>query len=89
MRAMTFTIGRGESDAIRVSDEYASTPHARITVYENRRVTVEDCGSLNGTFVDGERVYGPVEVGPLAIVRVGRTNVQVLQMLHTMANLIT
>lgn len=40
------------------------------------RVVVEDLGSTNGTTVDGERVDGPVDLAPDAVVQLGDTTVQ-------------
>lgn len=78
---IVLTIGRGEGDHIRVNDEYASTPHAKLTIYADRTVTVEDCGSTNGTFLDRVRVYAPTIAGPRSTIRVGRTDLKVMDLL--------
>ncbi|HEX2660741.1 MAG TPA: FHA domain-containing protein, partial [Polyangia bacterium] len=51
-------IGRSSSAALQLIDGKVSREHCRLTV-EGERVTVEDLGSQNGTFVNGERVRGP------------------------------
>lgn len=68
-----FVIGRGEQADYRVNDEYASSEHAIIRALGRGRFTIEDCGTTNGTWLNGERVWGPVELLPADVVRVGRT----------------
>jgi two-component system cell cycle response regulator len=48
-------IGRGQQVGIRIHDSEISRRHARLTV-EKGSVVVEDLGSTNGTFVNGEAV---------------------------------
>ncbi len=53
---VNFIIGRkGEGTSLVLEHKAVSTAHAAIT-FENRRFHVEDLGSSNGTFVDGERL---------------------------------
>jgi len=49
-------IGRDESAEVRITDDLASRLHAQLDVDPSGRLTVEDLGSSNGTFVRGERV---------------------------------
>ncbi len=49
-------LGRGKEADLRLDDGGASRAHARVSVGEDGRVTLEDMGSTNGTFVDGRRV---------------------------------
>lgn len=67
-------VGRGPgADWAFPDDEYLSQRHAMICVYGDGRVTIEDLGSVNGTFVNGQRVVAAVDVHPGDHVRVGRT----------------
>lgn len=50
----SYTIGRSASDIV-VSDPALSRNHARLMVTEDS-IVLEDLGSVNGTFVDGERI---------------------------------
>ena len=50
-------IGRSSSAALQLIDAKVSREHCRLTV-DGDRVTVDDLGSQNGTFVNGERVRG-------------------------------
>jgi len=49
-------IGRQRGVDLRIDDVGISRRHLRLTVDVERRVTVEDLGSRNGTWIDGERV---------------------------------
>ncbi|MCC5951551.1 MAG: FHA domain-containing protein [Acidimicrobiia bacterium] len=42
-------------------------------------VVVTDQGSANGTFVDGERITDPVVLGPGHVVRLGETELRIVQ----------
>jgi pSer/pThr/pTyr-binding forkhead associated (FHA) protein len=78
---LVLTIGRGDHDMIRVNDDYASSPHAKLTIYPDHTVTIEDCGSTNGTWLDKARVYGPTIAGPHSTIMVGRTQLKVMDLL--------
>ena len=70
------TIGRsGQNDVPLPDDEFASSAHARI---EPRRdgVWIEDIGSTNGTFVNGERVDGARRLQAGDVVRIGETDLR-------------
>jgi DNA-binding NtrC family response regulator len=49
-------IGRSAPADVVVADERLSRQHARFSLVEGESVTVEDLGSLNGTWIGGERV---------------------------------
>lgn len=49
-------VGRGKEVQVRVDDAGASREHARFLEMEDGTYVVEDMGSTNGTFVDGQRV---------------------------------
>jgi predicted Zn finger-like uncharacterized protein len=54
------TIGRSEAD-IALDDAEASREHAALEIRGNT-VLIEDLGSTNGTFVNGERIAAPTEI---------------------------
>jgi pSer/pThr/pTyr-binding forkhead associated (FHA) protein len=66
------TVGREQGAGLVVDDPGVSRLHARFTT-ERDRVAVEDLGSSNGTFVNGERISGPVELGAGDEVQLGGT----------------
>ena len=70
------TVGRLEDNDVVINDEYASRHHLRIVQHDDGSYTLTDCGSTNGTFVNGQRVYGDVKLLPNDIVRVGKTILQ-------------
>src|SRR5262245_64747159 len=68
-------VGRAKGNAVRVPSADVSRQHCRIEIKDGI-VTVEDLGSVNGTFVNGEqielkKVLRPgdrLEVGPVSFV---------------------
>ena len=65
-------IGRAESCAITVDDTYVSQHHARLFPRDGTWY-VEDLGSTNGTFLNDRRVAQAAEIHAGAVVRVGKT----------------
>jgi hypothetical protein len=51
-------LGRGDGADIRLEDAFASTRHARL-VAEGDVIVLEDLGSTNGTYLNGEPLRGP------------------------------
>ena len=54
------TLGRGANVDFRIDSSDISSQHARVG-YANGRFWIEDLGSTNGTFFEGERISGRVE----------------------------
>src|SRR5262245_50190130 len=68
-------IGRDGSTGLALDDESASRHHARVTA-QGEHAIVEDLGSTNGTFVNGQPVEGPRAVRPGDKIRVGLTVIE-------------
>src|SRR4051812_11875781 len=51
-------LGRGDQVDIQLEDSFASTSHARL-VSQGDVVVLEDLGSTNGTYLNGEPLRGP------------------------------
>jgi predicted component of type VI protein secretion system len=69
------TVGRsGDADLV-LADELVSRRHAQLTPSGSGAV-VEDLGSRNGTFVNGEAVHGPTHLVPGDQLQVGVTLVE-------------
>ncbi len=65
-------IGRAPDSTLVLTDDYASTRHARLYPQEGDWF-VEDLGSTNGTYLDRSKVNGPTQV-PLGVpIRIGKT----------------
>jgi pSer/pThr/pTyr-binding forkhead associated (FHA) protein len=68
------TLGRDKScDIPLVLDKYISRRHARLILERDKQIVLEDLGSTNGTFYNGERVVGKVELDNGDYFRTGRT----------------
>ena len=64
-------IGREDTD-LEIDDVELSRRHAVVRRFANR-LQVEDLGSTNGTFVDGDRIAEPTLLGGGAEIRIGMT----------------
>jgi hypothetical protein len=69
-------IGRGSDCQIRLDDDYSSTRHARVFPSEGQW-WVEDLGSTNGTYLDGQRVTHPMPAEIGGSIRIGRTTLNI------------
>lgn len=66
-----FVIGRGEEAQLRPNSDLISRRHCSIRI-AGSTVTVEDLGSRNGTFINGQKLAGPYEAKSGDILRVGQ-----------------
>lgn len=65
-------IGRGSDCQLILDDDYVSTRHARVVSTPNG-IYVEDLGSTNGTYVNGQRITAPTTITLADTVRIGKT----------------
>jgi hypothetical protein len=65
-------IGRADDSTLVLTDDFASSRHARLT-NRSGQWYVEDLGSTNGTYLDQQRVQGPLLVAPGQPIRIGQT----------------
>jgi pSer/pThr/pTyr-binding forkhead associated (FHA) protein len=66
------TIGRSSESGLVIRDDYTSTHHARLMLWDANWV-IQDLDSTNGTFLDGSRVVLPTAVPPGTPVTIGTT----------------
>lgn len=66
------TIGRSSESGLVIRDDYTSTQHARLMLWGDQWM-IQDLGSTNGTWHDGQRVSTPVPVLLGAPIKVGAT----------------
>jgi pSer/pThr/pTyr-binding forkhead associated (FHA) protein len=65
-------IGRGTDCQLILDDDYVSTRHARVVGTPNG-IYVEDLGSTNGSYVNGQRITAPTTITLADTVRIGKT----------------
>ena len=65
-------IGRGADCQLILDDDYVSTRHARVVSSPNG-IYVEDLGSTNGSYVNGQRITAPTTITLADTVRIGKT----------------
>jgi len=67
------TIGRSSESGLVIRDDYTSTHHARLMLWNDEWV-IQDLDSTNGTFLDGSRVTLPTPVPLGTPVTIGTTS---------------
>ena len=70
--AEQLTIGRSSESGLVIRDDYTSTHHARLMLWDENWV-IQDLDSTNGTFLGGARVTLPTAVPPGTPVTIGTT----------------
>jgi pSer/pThr/pTyr-binding forkhead associated (FHA) protein len=71
--AEQLTIGRSSESGLVIRDDYTSTHHARLMLWNDEWV-IQDLDSTNGTFLDGVRVTLPTPVPIGKPVTIGTTS---------------
>ncbi|GAA0395350.1 FHA domain-containing protein [Acrocarpospora corrugata] len=69
------TIGRATDATLVLSDDYASSRHARLFPQDGQWI-VEDLGSTNGTYLDRSKVTRPMPVPLGTPIRIGKTVIE-------------
>lgn len=75
-------IGRDASNAIAINDNEVSRKHARLT-FQGGKYVIEDLGSTNGTFVNGQRLVSSTVLKPGDVVSLGEQIVLMYEALST------
>lgn len=74
--AESIMIGREEGNDIVIKESHVSGHHAIITRH-GPRWQIRDLGSTNGTYVNGVRIEGPVDLVPGMKIRIGGVTFEV------------
>ena len=74
-------IGRDSTNEIVINDAEISRRHARMT-FQGGKYVLEDLGSTNGTFVNGQRLAGPRVLKAGEVVSFGEQIVMVFEAMH-------
>ncbi|MCR6513898.1 MAG: FHA domain-containing protein [Clostridium sp.] len=71
------SIGRTDDNTIILTDKYVSGKHARILV-KNNVLILEDLGSTNGTYLNGQKIQNKVKLFTRDEIRIGTAVFKVL-----------
>jgi class 3 adenylate cyclase/tetratricopeptide (TPR) repeat protein len=71
------SVGRGDDAGVVVDDPEISRAHA-VFAATPLGLEIQDLGSLNGTWVNGERITSPTLLAPGDAVKIGTTRIEVL-----------
>jgi len=74
-------IGRDSTNEIVINDAEISRRHARLT-FQGGKYVLEDLGSTNGTFVNGQRLAGPRVLKSGEVVSFGEQIVMIFEATH-------
>lgn len=77
LSAGTYVIGRSETCDVVIESGRASREHARLVVTDTG-ATLEDLGSANGTFVNGERLSQPRELAHQDFIVIGDVAIDIM-----------
>ena len=69
----SITIGRSGDSSLVIRDDYTSTHHARLMLW-NEEWMIQDLDSTNGTFLAGTRIAVPTPIPLNASVKIGATS---------------
>ncbi len=75
------TIGRDSTNEITINDAEISRRHARLT-FQGGKYVLEDLGSTNGTFVNGQRLAGPRVLKAGEVVSFGEQIILVFEVMN-------
>jgi serine/threonine protein kinase len=73
-----YVIGRSPEAEIFIETPLLSRQHARLVV-QGESLSLDDLESRNGTFIDGERVSGSVEIFPGQVIKLGDITLEIQQ----------
>lgn len=76
LQGQALLMGRAQDADLVLEDDYASGRHARLFP-QGTRWFLEDLGSTNGTYVDGNQITRALPVGPGDSIRIGKTVMEI------------
>lgn len=77
------TIGRSQENDIVINDAKVSRIHLQLVISDDGTYSVVDLNSANGTYVNGERIYGEAKLKQNDEIRIGDTTIPWLDYIST------
>ncbi len=71
------TVGRGDDADLLIDDPEISRAHA-VLLASGDGLEIEDLGSMNGTWVNGDRITGSTALSPTDVIKIGTTRIEVI-----------
>lgn len=68
-----FKVGKSKTNDIVINDPTVSREHLEIFVDDEKNVFITDLKSTNGTYVNSNRIYEPVKLKTLDVLKIGNT----------------
>ena len=72
-------VGRSSSNDIVINDPYVGREHCEFIQDDDGHYLLHDLNSKNGSYVNGQKVGGEVQITPTDVVRVGNTTLRWLE----------
>ncbi len=79
LRSGKLYLGRSPECELAISDPAVSRRHARVWV-STAQIVIEDLGSQNGVYVNGERIHGPCELKAGDVIRICTHELELVDM---------
>ena len=67
------TIGRNEDNDVVIKDTHASRYHLQIIQHDDGHFSLSDFGSTNGTYVNGQKISGEIDLNQNDVIRIGNS----------------
>lgn len=88
LKKSKYRIGRRFDNDLRIKETYISAYHSEIRLDSEGNYTLVDCGSSNGTFLNGIRVEEPTTISPGDYIKFGILKVKVAEHTDTMPKVV-
>jgi len=89
LKKARYRIGRRFDNDLRIKETYISAYHSEINLDDDGGYWLSDCGSSNGTFLNGVRLEEPAKIGAGDTIKFGILKVRVEEHTDTMPKVVS